>query len=220
VGLALVAAELGLSRFHKIEQLDTLIQYQRDYGLVLSLSGYHQIPVQLTSEGFEETLDANGHLKRLCVGQPRWIDSTDGPVQLKTIRFIGETQVAVHSVIFERDEFSVVDETHMEPAPYLCPLSDVYVDKEDLVAFRDKEIQSIPGWADPLSDQHAPELALAIKLHKALRVDGAYPNEKVMVNRVNSWVLEHMPGEELGAAQSERIATIIGDASKQAWPKK
>lgn len=220
LNLSMAAAELGLSDFRLTDQLNTLLQYQRDYGLTIKLDGHYRFPAQPASDGLEEVTGDDGHVKLLTNGTTRWMDSATELVELGAFQFSGNSHVVIHSVFVDGVEYFTIDETQMETEALVCSLDELYVDKEDLIDFRDGELREIPTWANAASDQYAPELALAVKIHKALRGEGAYSNKKVMLDRVNNWLEEHMPDDGVGPYQAERIATMIGDASKQPWPKK
>jgi len=220
LSLELAAAELGLSAMGRAGQHDALYQYQRDFDLTIRLGGHHKFAGQMVSDGLDATIDTNGNQVFLTQGDTFWFDSSTDEVTLEHFLFLGDDCVLISSVVVKGIKYYVIDELGMHPRAIGCDLQDLYIDKEDLVDFRDGEHRTVPVWADPSSDKWAPELALAVKLHKALRVDGCYPNEKTVLKRVECWIRDHMPGEEVGGSQIERIASVIGNARQQHWPGK
>lgn len=219
LSLELAAVELGLSNISRAEQHSIVRQYQRDFDLTIRLGGHHKFPGQMVSDGLGAIIDTNGNHVFLTQGDSFWFDSSTDEVALDHFLLIGDDRVLISSVIVKGVKYYVIDEPGMHPKAIGCDLQDVYIDKEDLVDFRDGEHRPDPVWADPSSDLWAPELALAVKLHKALRVDGGYSNKTVMIDRIVEWIKDHMPGEEVGGDQIKRIATVIGDARQQPWPK-
>lgn len=220
LSLELVAVELELSDLSLTEQYAVLHQYQKDFDLTIRLGGYHKFPGQLVSDGLEVVMDHDGEPVFLTQGATSWFDSSIDEIALGSFVFLGDSRISISSVIVRGHAYYVIDELQMHPESIGCDLQDVYIDKEDFVDFRDGEHRTVPVWADPSSDLWAPELSLAVKLHKALRVDGGYSNERTMEDKVRCWIQDHMPGEDVGGSQITRIASVIGDARQQPWPKK
>lgn len=100
-----------------------------------------------------------------------------------------------------------------------CSLEDIYIDKEDLVDFRDGKFASLQPWANP-AKHYAPELTLMVELHKAIRIDGYDHEKKTMQQKVENWLAEHRPNSTFPDYQVKRIATVIGNGKMQARAKK
>ena len=58
----------------------------------------------------------------------------------------------------------------MHPQWLFYNISQVYVDRADLKNFQNKDFKEVPAYANPRSEHYAPELALAIKIHKAVEL--------------------------------------------------
>ena len=220
INLEMFLAIFGLSGFSLTTQIYNIRQYQQDYGLILRLDGWYEFPGQLVSDGLEEG-GFGDQPQYLTQGPTHWLNSQINQVELGEISYCTKSaQLSCSTVRVDSVEFYVIDEPQMHPERLLCSPYDVYVDKDDFIDFTNSGAKKIHAWADPTSKHYAPELEMAIKLHSELRVKGHHHDEKTMLKRVEKWLIENLQGDTLGASQIERIATIIGDAKKQPWPKK
>lgn len=207
--LELAAEKLGLAGKSENTQHDILLQYQRDYGLVLKSDKKLDCYAQLKSYGYTTSVDSDGFTTR------RASDSTFVVHTNQDVITLGPLSI-VSPGLFEFESFSIdgaemysldLDETYI--TPMTCDANDLYIEKADLELFLDTGVEEIPDYANPSSEFHAPELALAMKLHNALRVNNEGNPRLSMKDQTHFWFKNHYKGEKISGAKLGRLSTII-----------
>lgn len=211
-----VAAELGLLGHEKTTQYYHILQFQRDYGLIIKLGGNIEFPAQKVADGVEEVVDEQGNHTLLTQGETHWINCIKDEVLLGSFRFLGESQLSVSSVHIDGTHYYVIDETQMFLDSLCCDLQDAYVEKEDFMDFLGGDFNQIPEWKNPRSDYYAPEMVLAEEAHRAIRIGRYLERIGNMESRTYAWLKERDPSkdERRLSNQAKRISTIIGKAKK------
>lgn len=224
LNLEVVASVLGLSDLGHASQLDIILQHQRDRGLVLKSDQPMRCMAQLASDEVfpiyetiddEECDEESGTLVAIEASDTTFEVQTNGesitlgplyPIDSSTVQF---------------DEFSI-DGVRLHPVDingeYLvtgtCNVSDLYVDKDDLARFLQRDDNRLPLYADPTSEHYAPELALAVQLHQALRIEKQGNPNRSMEDRVSSWLQKNRGNETASGARVSRLAVIINEGKK------
>tara|TARA_R110002073_G_scaffold160870_2_gene316488 strand:+ start:578 stop:1258 length:681 start_codon:yes stop_codon:yes gene_type:complete len=212
INLELAADTLGLSNLSIDAQIDTLIQHHNDSVLPFHSNLALDCMAQLASGGYEESRDG-GHL--IASQTYRNFVTYGEPLKLGKVHKagIGDYELYSDSLFIGGHEFYQVDDEVNHLTPFYWNISDLYIKRDEFLIFQGKGYKSLPSYADPESESYAPELALAVKLHKAIREDGyksgSYSSVK---DRADAW-LRH----EIGSftdAKLKRMATIIGKPRK------
>jgi len=72
-----------------------------------------------------------------------------------------------------------------------------------------KNLVPTPSYIDPLNSYYAKELAIAIKAHTAIFINGEGNQHKAAGERVKTWVSEHYPNESKSGAFVDRISSVV-----------
>ncbi len=215
LNLEMVAAELGLSHLSEQSRLEAILQYQRDYGLTLRSDEPLDSNTQLTGYDIQEWYEDDGTVTRLAIENDVHRITTRGEtITLGPAYLTGPTELTFELFSIGEAEFYPVDHDGIYIIPLSCDAEDVYIDKEDLIDFLDQAGAEIPAYADPASEYYAPELALAIELHTALRVKKGGNPEQSLRDRVSRWLIRHHSERSSSDAQITRLAAVIGNGKR------
>ena len=214
LNLEMVAAALGISELSEVSQLYSIAQYQSTHGLILKSQRPLSCNVQRVADGYEEHFDLDGKVILFSSGDTFPLDTAGKPIKLGPIHTINSTMVGFAYFNVDGEDLYLVDETGVFIRSGTCAVDDLYVDRADLADFLNGEFAAIPTYADPTSEFHAPELALAIKLHQALRVEKWGNPERSMHDRVYTWLRKNMEGTEPSDAMVRRLSTVIHNGKK------
>jgi len=90
-------------------------------------------------------------------------------------------------------------------SPIYLESESIYFDKSDFDSYIDK-----PYYQDKNHEHYAPQLDLAIQLHKAIHA-GKYGNpDQSRLDRVGSWLNTTYPDQEFSGAEIGRLSAVIG----------
>jgi hypothetical protein len=225
LNLEMVAAELGLLHLSEPSQLEAILQYQRDYGLILKsnspLNGIGVLATQCYYDEYdpesgndEERYDYEGYPALICSGDTFRLETNGDTLILGPVYHTGLAKLTFNQFCFEGEYCCAVDNNEYFVVSISCDASDVYVSKDDLIGFLGEKRTEIPDYANPAGEHYAPELVLAIELHTALRVKNEGNQRHSMRDRVDLWLRKHHSGLSVSGARATRLAAIIGDAKK------
>jgi hypothetical protein len=82
----------------------------------------------------------------------------------------------------------------------------------DAIYFNDSEFRSyqdVPAYQDKNHEHYAPELDLAIQLHKAVHIDKYGNQSHNRVDRVTNWLNANCPDQNFSNAQIDRLSATI-----------
>ncbi len=214
LNLEMVAAELELSHLSPSSQIDTILYHHREGTLTLKSRVPIDCNAQEVSQGLEECYQSNGDLVLFSCGESRWIKTADEPTILGSAFRLKASHIITMTFIFEETEYYSLDDPGMHPESLSYSFEDIYVEKADLNVFLEKGAEEIPAYANPASEHFAPELALAVKLHRALRIENeGRPNLNMEAN-VDIWLRKNIPGGSVSDSQLKRLKAIIGNGKK------
>ena len=218
LNLEMVASELDLLHLSSATQLEIILSHQREGRIDLKSDVPIDCNTQETSNGLDEHHDTNGNLVLFARGANSWVETSGKPLTLGPAYLTRESLVTIGRFTFEGKEYDSLDEQGMHPQWLYYNISDIYVDRANLKNHLQKGVEDTPSYANPSSENYAPELDLAIKLHKALRIEKeGNPNLNVE-DRVYNWLTKNQPKGSISASQTKRLATVIG-SGKQLYPK-
>lgn len=208
INLELAADTLGLSNLSAEAQIDTLIQHHNDAVLSFYSNAALDCMAQLASDGYEES-DDGAHL--IASKTYRNFVTYGEPLKLGKVHKVGfgDYELYSDSLFINGREFYQVDDEVDRLTPFYWNFNDLYINRDEFLTFQGRGYASLPSYADPESESYAPELALAIKVHKSIREDG-YKSGKFssVKNRVHSWLLDEK--EPISDAKVKRLAAIVG----------
>ena len=210
LNLEMVAVMLGITEFSKEDQLEIILHNQRELGLPLKYHPTGTINAQLVSDGLEEDLDANGNLILFSCGPEVIIPNDGNPLTLGPAVLIGDLNISTFTFLCKGKEYYQLDAAGMHPQSIHLKLDTTYVDRGDLENFLNTEHEEVPTYANPESDHYAPELVLALKLHKALIVEKEGKINFGKEKRIASWLISNSPDTELSGALLKRFTAVIG----------
>lgn len=214
LNLEMVAVKLGLTDLSGASQLETILHHQREGKIALKSKSMRHMHVQKAEFGLCEEYHNDDHLILLTNGDGEWID-TGGRAIILGPAYVGPAGLlSTMTLVFEGQEYYLLDEPGMHPETIRVDAKDVYVEKEALTDFLSGGVRKIPSYADPASEHFAPELDLAMKLHQALRVEGQGNPNHNMETRVDLWLRKMMPNLRLSENQVRRLKAVIGDGRK------
>ncbi|MDO8860998.1 hypothetical protein Q6D67_04720 [Haliea sp. E1-2-M8] len=213
LNLEMVATEMALVNMSPRSKIEVILYHQRNGRIALKADVATNYNVHETAAGLDENYDSNGNVIVLSGGKDFWIETSGRPITLGPAHLIGDALI-VSTFTFEDKEYYPLDEPGMHPLSLSFSINDVYVDKVDLEDFLERGPGDIPAYADPASEHFAPELALAVTIHKALRMEGKINPRLNMVDRVDLWLRQNTPNKKPPEIRTKRLATIIGDGKK------
>ena len=81
----------------------------------------------------------------------------------------------------------------------------IYFDRSDFDSYVDK-----PSYQDKNHEHYAPQLDLAIQLHKAIHITKVGNIGQSRLDRVGSWLNTTYPDQKFSTAEIERLSAVIG----------
>ncbi|MFT7042355.1 MAG: hypothetical protein ACJAW7_001112 [Candidatus Azotimanducaceae bacterium] len=212
--LEMVAAALGYSGRSLATQYDAVLQRQRDDGLILKTDVALNCFAQKMSDGLDENFDANGNLQLLSCGASIRIVASGGEVTLGPAVLTEESVVTCLSFTFEEESYYPLDDTQMHPQSLHYKIREVYVDRVDLKNAMKRGFTEHPPYADRTSDHYAPELVLAMELHRELRIAGKGNLNLNLEDRIHAWLKTNRPDIKPSDTRLKRLRAIIGTGKK------
>lgn len=213
LNLEMVATEMALVNMSPRSKIEVILYHQRNGKITLKADVATNYNVQETAAGLDGDYDSNGNLILLSGGKDFRIETYGRPIILGPAHLFDDALTA-STFTFEEKEYYPLDESGMHPLSLSFSINDVYVEKVDLEDFLERGPGDIPAYANPASEHFAPELALAVTIHKALRIEGKVNPHWNMVDRVHRWLVQNTPYEDQPKIRYERLATTIGDGKK------
>jgi hypothetical protein len=174
----------------------------------LNLPTYFDVNVAATeSTSYEmETINYEGDELLFVNGNPP--ESIKGPGKKILEGSVEKSDVAYLSVLrFEHEgkQYCGADEEGCNLKPIYLDSDSIYFDKSDFASYIDK-----PSYQDNNHEHYAPELDIAIQLHKAIYL-GKYGNSELnREQRISQWLNENDKSKEYSSAAISRLSTVIG----------
>jgi len=171
-----------------------------------NLSTYFDIDIEAT-EGAEyemRIINNNGDELPFVGGSPTTTIEGERKKILE-INSISDDEISV--LIFEHEgkQYCCADADGGYLRPIILSSSDIYFDKIEFGSYQD-----VPAYQDENHDLFAPELDLAIQLHKAIHIEKFGNQGRPREERISKWLTEKFPDEEFPGAKITRLSTIIG----------
>ena len=210
----IVAADLGLSHLSKESQLDALMQYQRDQGLILVSDQPLSCMAQRCSSDVFVSEDSDGNQLVMASEYVFEVETNGDRISFGPLYLVDRAKVQFDKFIIDGIEMYPVTEDHIYLTTMTCEVDDLFVTKEELERFLIRGVDVKPPYADPSSEHYAPEMALVIELHKAIRINNEYSRFSNMEDKVHQWFRKNQPGKEIAPNRLKRFAAVIGDAKK------
>ena len=89
--------------------------------------------------------------------------------------------------------------------PIVLGFDDIYFERSDISA-----IQDLPSYQDKSHEHYAPEIDLAIQLHKAIHYDKHGNQAQSREDRIVDWLRNNRSDQNFSNAAIERLSAIIG----------
>jgi hypothetical protein len=174
----------------------------------LNLPTYFDVNVAATeSTGYEmETINYEGDEAPFVNGNPP--ESIEGPGKKILEGSVEKSDVACLSVLrFEHEgkQYCGADEEGCNLKPTYLDSDSIYFDKSDLDSYVDK-----PPYQDKDHEYYAPELDIAIQLHKAIYLDKYGRQDLNREQRISMWLNQNSKNKEYSSAAISRLSTVIG----------
>ena len=197
-----------------IQEAIELLRYQnkpRDY-VIHSLMNeekittYFDINVPATeSTGYEmQPINQDGDESPYVNGAP--------PVQVEGAgKKILEAEVVDENMIslfrFEHDgkQYCGADNEGTNLKPIALASDEIYFDKSEFSAYQD-----LSAYQDKNHEHYAPELDLAIQLHKAIYIEKYGNQSQSREDRISSWLSTNYDQYEFSDATIKRLSAVIG----------
>lgn len=214
LNLEMVAVKLGLTDLSGASQLETILHHQREGRIALKSKSMRHMHVQKAEFGLCEEYHNDDHLILLANGDGEWIDTGGRAITLGPAYVGPAGLLSTMTLVFEGQEYYLLDEPGMHPETIRVDVNSVYVERESLTNFLQVGAVRAPPYADPSSEHFAPELDLAMKLHQALRVEGWGNANMSLDDRLHLWIQENLRVGTLTPLHYKRLKAVIGDGKK------
>jgi hypothetical protein len=216
--LSLISEALGLLGHDPFTQIDTVLQHQTQSGLTLYLPRGIQFAAQLGVEVEPVDRLSDGSVELLSCGKARYFDTTQSAIQIERSNLLNSGAVLVHEVVYQEDHFLPVNECQLLVEPLCIEPAKMFAKRSELQQFLKDGCQTLPRYLDPSNDLYAPELALAVDLHREL-IEGGLHSHLNVQDRVYQWLTINRPDSSPpSAALVKRLAAIINPKKKKGNP--
>lgn len=217
--LSLVIESLNLSSHDAFTQINTIFQYQAQSGLRLYVPRGLRFTAQFGVE--VEPVDSldGGDTKLLSCGNVRYFNSSETDIQIYHSVLLNTGAILVDEVVFQENHYRPVSECQTFLEPLSIGPNGLFAKRDELELFIEQGPKALPSYLNPNSDYYAPELALAIDLHREL-TEGSLQNSSLnMEDRVHSWINRHRSDlQNPSGALLKRMAAIINPVKKKGNP--
>jgi len=105
-------------------------------------------------------------------------------------------------------QYCPVDDSGVKLNPATLRLDDFYFDLAEFNKSR-KVHDNLPPYLDLNSERYAPEIDLAIQLHKSIQIDGDWHSMSNKVDKVEAWFDKNRNGEEVSEARLKMFSVMI-----------
>lgn len=214
LNLEMVAVRLGLTGLSESSQVETILHHQREGRIALKSKSIRNMQVQRVELGLCEEYHTDDHQTLLANGEGEWIDTGGRAITLGPAYLRHAGLLSTMTLVFEGQEYYLLDEPGMHPQTIRVDVNSVYVEEETLTRFLLGGAVTKPPYADPSSEHFAPELDLAMKLHQALRVEGWGNANMSLDDRLHLWIQENLRVGTLTPLHYKRLKAVIGDGKK------
>jgi hypothetical protein len=216
--LSLISEALGLLGHDLFTQIDTVLQHQAQSGLTLYLPRGIQFAAQLGVEVEPVDRLSDGSVELLSCGAAHHFNTTQSAVQIERSNLLKSGAVLVHEVVYQEDHYLPVNECQLLVEPLCIDPEKMFAKRSELQQFLRNGCQALPQYLDPSNDLYAPELALAVELHRELIEEGLHSHLNVQ-DRVHQWLTIQRPDSSPpSAALVKRLAAIINPKKKKGNP--
>jgi hypothetical protein len=174
-----------------------------------SLSFYFDVDVYATeSTGYEMMpINENGDEAPFVNGDPP--ELIEGPGKEIIEGSIGKYDSGVYLSVsrfeYNGKQYCGADSEGSGLEPIILNSESIYFNKSDFDSYVDK-----PYYQDKSHEHYAPELDLAIQLHKAIHIDKHGNQSQSRLGRVASWLNTTYPNQNFSNAEIERLSAVIG----------
>jgi hypothetical protein len=117
---------------------------------------------------------------------------------------VGEDKISVRIFEHEGKQYCGADSEGTHPEPIILGFDYIYFEKSEFDSYQD-----VPAYQDENHEYYAPELDLAIQLHKAIHIDKYGNQSQNRVARVTNWLNANYPDQKFPNAEIERLSAII-----------
>ncbi len=107
---------------------------------------------------------------------------------------------------YQGDSYCGADSDGFDLKPIVLDFDDIYFDKSEI-----HSVQDLPPYQDKNHENYAPELDLAIQLHKAIYIDKYGNQGQSREDRISSWLKNEYSEYHFADAAIARLSTVIGD---------
>lgn len=217
--LSLVIESLSLSGHDAFTQINTMLQHQAQSGLKLYLPRRLSFTAQFGVE--VEPVDSldGGDTKLLSCGDVRHFDTSEADIQIEHMVLLNTGDVLVVEVLFQENCYRPVSTCQMFVESLCIDPKGIYAKRDELELVIRQGTKALPSYLNPNSDYYAPELALAIELHRELTEGSLQHSHLNMEDRVHRWISSHRPDlSNPSNALIKRLAAIINPEKKKGNP--
>lgn len=128
-----------------------------------------------------------------------------GPCKKICAAEVRENGVEVFEFEHAGKRYSYADLEGIYPNPVVLDFDAVYFDKSEFSSYQD-----LPAYQDKDHECYAPELDLAIQLHKAIYVDKCGNQSQSREDRIRSWLNTKYGQYDFSEAAITRLSAVIG----------
>ncbi len=155
-------------------------------------TGYERHP---TNED-DETLYVNGAPPSLVEGVGKKILEAD---------IDGKNTLSIYRFEYQGNQYCGADSEGTNLKLIVLEFDTIYFDKSEFRSYQD-----VPAYQDKNHEHYAPELDLAIQLHKAIYVDKHGSLAQNREQCIDSWLRSNYPNQEFSNAKIKRLSAVIG----------
>lgn len=215
--LSLVIDALDLSHQDAVTQIDTVLQHLAQSSLKLYLPRGLQFAAQ---RGVEvESVEHQGGYQLMSCGETYHLDTSTSEIQIGHAVLLNTGVVLVDEVVFEDEHYRPLTECQLFVEPLAVNPAHLFAKRSELEEFLTQGQATLPSYLDPSSDLYAPELALAVEIHRELFEKGTHSPALNVEDRVHRWLNMHRQDlSPFPDALVKRMATMINPNKKKGSP--
>jgi hypothetical protein len=213
INIHLLYELLNLSSMQQRAKLDTLKRYSLESDLLLST--HKEVKGLTTNIPLGDIYDENVFIEHHDAKEHDIEEFYLISFKLNQYFLTAEkTTTCINWFKINGESFHVVNDNNNDIGELFIDLSNVFVKKSDYDSFIKKATSQMnqvkAPYQDRSSEHFAPELDLAIRLHRAIHIEKYGNISQSIEDRVSEWFKEFFPDETISGAKISRMGTMIG----------